>query len=126
MRQQLCAGAVALALIAGIGTATAQRAPGTPQLNLSQQQEQTISNGLAGQQSQAAQPGVGDVGSRLPSSVQHQPMPSNVGAQVPEAQKYHFAKLPDRILLVDPENQMIVEIIPVTTTTGTTPGSPAR
>jgi hypothetical protein len=50
-------------------------------------------------------------------------LPSGVQAQVPEAKGMLFVKLPDRILLIDPDSQAVAEIImnPVTTGSGSTP-----
>jgi hypothetical protein len=73
----------------------------------------------------------GQVGSKLPDSEKAQPLPSDVQAQVPEAKQLLFVKLPDRIVLIDPDSQAVTEIVmaPVTTGTGTAPtsgNSPAR
>ena len=50
---------------------------------------------------------------------------------MPEARQLLFIKLPDRILLMDPDSQAVAEIVMAPATTGTTPapapaGSPAR
>jgi hypothetical protein len=46
------------------------------------------------------------------------PMPNNVTQQVPDTKNFNFVKLPDKILLIDPANQMIALIVPLSATTG--------
>jgi hypothetical protein len=44
---------------------------------------------------------------------------------VPETKDYFFVKLPDRVLVIAPDDEMIAEIIPHPATTGVgTPTSP--
>jgi hypothetical protein len=134
MRTQLRAGAVTLALLGSIGFAAAQSTGGGEQqerLNLNSSQERSISQGLSGEQSQSALGYQGDRGSRPPESLQKKPLPSDVQAQVPQTKDYFFIKLPDRILLIDPERQLVAEIIAVPATTGggspqPAPGEPPR
>jgi hypothetical protein len=45
-------------------------------------------------------------------------MPENVATDVRQTKNLLFVKLPDRILLIDPDNKQVTEIIPVTETTG--------
>ena len=95
-------------------------------LNRSQQQKQAIDQGLAKQPAQsspAAQQA--QVGSKVPGSVTTHPMPPSVTQQVPETKDYFFVKLPDRVLVIAPDDEMIAEIIPHPATTGAgTPTSP--
>jgi Protein of unknown function (DUF1236) len=97
-----------------------------PPLNLTQQQKQAVSRGLSGEPSQNA---VADlqmrVGERLPSSITTHVMPKSVTEPVPETKWYEFAKLPDRVLMVDPRDRSIAEIIPIPATTGAAPSSPS-
>jgi hypothetical protein len=51
------------------------------------------------------------------------PLPSDVQAQVPEVKQMLFVKLPDRVLLIDPDSQAVAEILMVPVTTGSSPGS---
>jgi hypothetical protein len=56
--------------------------------------------------------------------MQAQAMPNNVSSNVPEAKNLLFVKLPDRILLLDPETKMIAEIIVASDeSTGTSAGT---
>jgi hypothetical protein len=68
------------------------------------------------------------VGEPLPSSIIPHVMPKSVTEPVPETKWYEFAKLPDRVLMVDPTDRSIAEIIPIPTapaTTGAAPSSPS-
>ena len=47
-----------------------------------------------------------------------QSMPSNVTNQVPETKNLLFVKLPDRIVLIDPDNKLVTQIVTDNTTTG--------
>jgi len=40
-----------------------------------------------------------------------QSMPNNVSDQVPEAKQLLFVKLPDRIILIDPDTKLVSEIV---------------
>jgi hypothetical protein len=129
MLQQLRIYLLAFAFLGSGGVAFAQNPePGGAheKLNLTQQQKQAIDQGLAtepAQSSLAAQQA--QVGSKVPGSVAPRPMPSSVTQQVPETKNYFFIKLPDRVLIIDPGEQMIAEIIPNPATTGAgTPISP--
>lgn len=96
-------------------------------LNLTQQQKQEIMQGLTSEkaESSAGGPEV-RVGAKLPNTMLPHQMPSNVTAQVPDTKNFEFVKLSDKILLVDPANKMIAEIVPLSSTTGAgTPSSPA-
>jgi hypothetical protein len=97
-------------------------------LNLTQQQKQMIMQGLTNQQAESSAGGPEvRVGAKLPNTLLPHPMPSNVAAQVPDTKNFEFVKLSDKILLVDPANKMIAEIVPMSSTTGAgTPASPAN
>jgi hypothetical protein len=99
-----------------------------PRLNLTPQQKQAVDRGLSSQPSQNATVDVQMwVGEPLPSSMTPHAMPNAVIQQVPETKNYEFVKLPDRVLLVDPADRSIAEIIPaVPTTTGAAPSTPSR
>jgi hypothetical protein len=117
MQTLFCAGAIALALLGSAGLAVAQDTPGggsAPdqlQLKLTPSQKQSIRQGLVSEQTQSTPGSQGQVGSKTPGSVTPHSLPGNVTAQVPAAKKLLFVKLPDRILLIDPEEQQVAEII---------------
>jgi hypothetical protein len=139
MRTQLRAGALTLAFLGSVGFALAQ-APGQQgaqqeKLNLNQSKERSVSEGLKGEQAQSSPGYRGEVGSKPPESLQKKQVPGDVQAQVPETKGYFYIKLPDRIVLIDPDSQLVAEIIAVPATTGgpgsadqprPAPGGPAR
>ena len=108
MSQLIRAGAITLAISGSVGFAAAQKPPGS---DLTATQQRTVSQGLASSPSQpapAAQPHVGD---RVPDSMTAQALPSDVTDQVPDAKQLLFVKLPDRIILIDPDTKLVSEIV---------------
>ena len=121
---------VTFAMIAAIDFAAAQ---GTQQekFNLNAAKEQAVTQGLASQPAQNISGFSGQVGSKLPASETAKALPSDVQAKVPEAKEMLFIKLPDRIVLIDPDTKVVAEIVmtPITTGSGSAPapaGSPTR
>src|SRR3977135_1082487 len=103
------AGVITLAVFSSVGFAAAQRAPGT---DLTSSQERMVSQGLSNSPSQPAPAGAQpQVGNRLPDSMTAQNRPSNVTDQVREAKRLLFVKLPDRIVLIDPDTKLVSEIV---------------
>ena len=97
-----------------------------PRLNLTQQQKQAVNRGLSDQPSQNAAADLQiRVGEPLPSSITPHVMPQSVTEPVPETKWYEFAKLPDRVLMVDPKDRSIAEIILIPTTPATTGAAPS-
>ena len=113
MQTLLRAGAIALALFGSAGLAVAQGTPGggsaPDQLQLTPSQKQSIRQGLMSEQTQTTPGSQGQVGSKTP--VTPHSLPGNVTAQVPAAKNLLFVKPPDRILLIDPDEQQVAEII---------------
>jgi hypothetical protein len=127
MSKLIYAGATTLAIFGSIGFAAAQRGPGADHPNLTPTQERTVSQGLAASPSQAAPVGVQpQVGNMLPDSLAAQALPSDVSDRVPEAKQLLFVKLPDRIVLIDPETKLVTEIVMDEVTTGSNPNSSDR
>ncbi|MCS3928974.1 hypothetical protein M2175_004005 [Bradyrhizobium elkanii] len=115
MHQFIRGGAIAVTVLGSVSFAAAQRAPGD---QLSANQQQTVSQGLASSPSQPAPSGEQpQVGSKLPDSMSAQSMPSNVADQVPETRNLLFVKLPDRIVLIDPDNKLVTQTVTDDTTT---------
>ncbi len=128
MRRPFHASLITLALIAGLDTAAAQSSQ-QERFNLSATKEQAVTQGLANQPVRSLPEFSGQIGSKPPTSEKAQQLPSDVQAQVPEAKEMLFIKLPDRIVLIDPESQLVAEIVmaPVTTGSGAAPTQlPAR
>src|SRR5258708_12605408 len=129
MRMLLRAGTLALTLVGGIGLAVGQNEPGgaggQEKLNLSQSKEQMVSQGLKGETAQSSSGYQGEIGSKPPSSLTQKQLPDDVTAQVPETKSYLFIKLPDRVLLIDPDTKTVAEILGAPPTTAPpTPATP--
>jgi hypothetical protein len=141
MQTKISATMLALALLGGVTVTAAQQAPsgnmqapsGTPQapsgntqekLNLSQSKEQKVTQGLSKEPAQTAPGYRGDVGSAPPASLAQKQLPGDVTDDVPETKTFLFIKLPDRILLIDPQSRQVAEIVGGPQTTGSTPDSP--
>lgn len=124
MRQPIRACLVTLALIACTDLAAAQGSQ-QEKLNLSAAKEQAVTQGLANHPAHSVPGFSGLVGNKVPPSETAQPLPSNVQADVPEAKDMLFIKLPDRIVLIDPDSKAVAEIVmtPVTTGAGSSPSS---
>jgi hypothetical protein len=124
MGQLIRAGAITIAVFSSIGIAAAQRTPGTAQADLTPAQERMVSQGLASSPSQQAPSGAQpQVGNTLPDSMSAQKLPNNVTDQVPDAKGLLFVKLPDRIVLIDPDTKLVTEILMDATTAGSNPSS---
>jgi hypothetical protein len=124
MAQLVRAAAITIALFSSVGIAAAQRGPGTAQVDLTPTQERMVSQGLASSPSQPAPAGAQpQVGNKLPDSMTAQRLPKNVTDQVPEAKELLFVKLPDRVILIDPDTKLVTEIVMDAATTGSSPPS---
>jgi hypothetical protein len=117
MRYLIHTSAIVIALVSNVGFAVRQTSPGGD--HLSQTQQQAVRQRLGNEQTQSAPTGgQPQVGNKPPYSLQAAPMPENVATDVRQTKNLLFVKLPDRILLIDPDNKQVTEIIPVTETTG--------
>jgi hypothetical protein len=124
MRKQFCAGAIALTLLGSIGVAGGQGLTMQTQAVLSPPQAEALSRRLASNPSDEAPAGYqAQVGGTMPQGMQHHAIPTDAAALVPD--RYRYSKMPDHILLVDPSNMTVVEIIPVRPATTTGRGSDA-
>jgi hypothetical protein len=92
-----------------VGFAAAQNASNHSDLTPTQQR--TLSQGLANSPSQSAPAAQPQVGDGMPDSMTAQSLPSNVTDQVPEAKNLLYVKLPDRVLLIDPDNKVVTELV---------------
>jgi hypothetical protein len=128
MQQQLRVGAIALAVlvsttVAGAQTSTSPPTSGSPsQLTLSSSQQELLGQRLRSEQAQRAPEGYQpQVGSKVPDSMARQSLPPEVIMQIPQLQTYHYSMMPGHILVIDPKNDVVMEIIPLPATTGTSP-----
>jgi hypothetical protein len=116
MNQLIRAGAITVAIFSSVGLAAAQNAPsqtaGAAHPDLTARQQQAVSQGLAASPSQPAQAGAQpQVGNKIPDSMRVQALPNDVTNQVPETKNLLFVKLPDRIMLIDPDTKLVTEIV---------------
>jgi hypothetical protein len=113
MTHLIRAGAIGLAIFSSVGFAAAQgTAPGYNRPGLSPTQRQTVSQGLANSPSQTAPTGAQpQIGDKVPDSMNAKAMPGDVANQVPEARSLLFVRLPDRVLLIDPDTKVVGEIV---------------
>src|ERR1700694_2124230 len=128
MSQLIRAGAITVAIFSSVGLAAGQNAPsqaqGSARADLTPKQEQMVSQRLASSPSQPAPAGAQpQVGNQVPDSMAAQALPSDVTDQVPEAKNLLFVKLPDRVLLIDPDTKLVTEIVMEGVTTGSNPNS---
>jgi hypothetical protein len=126
----LSSAALALLFFGGAVPAAAQNAGGPAmsaqgqgtaqeQFNLSPSKERNMMQALRNEQTQNPPSGFdGRVGSKVPESMSTRPLSNEATAQAPETKGLLFVRLPDRVLLIDPENKAVVEIVADETTTG--------
>jgi hypothetical protein len=124
MRQYLLLWVTIASLSAVCGLATAQNTQlqNTQQnaprdqaqtFQLNPEQKQSVDEGLDNQRMQSSESGSNaQVGMKAPGDAVGQKMPNNVAERVPQTERYLFIKLPDRVLLIDPESDTVAEIIP--------------
>jgi hypothetical protein len=123
MRQQLRASALAVAVLASVGFAVAQTSPSSTaapsgQLNLTPSQQQILSQRLGNEQAQQVPTGYRpQVGSTLPDALQTRSLPPEIVQQIPDLQTFHYTLIPGYMIVVDPRNHMVMELIRVPATT---------
>ncbi|WFU58382.1 hypothetical protein QA639_13160 [Bradyrhizobium pachyrhizi] len=118
MKRHLFAVTVTLTLLGSAGFAAAQKAD-TAQADLTSSPQQIISQGLGCSSSQSAPGGTRPQdGTKRPNSINAQALPNNVTDQVPEVTSLLFVKLPDRIVLINPDTKLATEIVGEPNTSG--------
>jgi hypothetical protein len=120
MRKTVSHSAIAAAFLGSVAVATAA------ELSLTTQQKQTIAQSVQTERAQPAPTGfLPRVGAAVPQSLTMRQLPSTVTAQVPAARDLQFAKLDsNEVLLIDPKDRRVAEIIAPMGTTGAAPASP--
>jgi hypothetical protein len=117
MRKSVYRGAVVAAFLASVALATAA------EINLTAQQKQTIMQSVQADRGQA--PPVGflpRVGAAVPQSMPMRQLPPNVTNQIPAAKGLEYSKLDNNdVLLIDPKDRRVAEIITPSSTTGAAP-----
>lgn len=106
--------ALALALVGSVGLASAAA------LNLTSAQKNTIYQSVTKEKGQPAPSGFrASIGAKVPASLTLHQLPGNAAGQIPAAKSYEYAKLQNNeVLLVDPKNREVSEMIMPPSTTG--------
>jgi hypothetical protein len=95
-------------------------------LSLTTQQKQDIVQGVQAERAQPAPAGFqARIGAVIPQSMSLHPLPAGVTARVPAARELLFAKLDtNEVLLANPRDRRVADIIMTQDTTGAAPSSP--
>ena len=119
MRRSAYHSAIAAVFLGSAAIATAA------EVNLTSQQKQTIMQSVQTEKGQPAPAGfLPRVGAPVPQSLPVRDLPSSVTAQVPIAKDFQYAKLDtNQVLLIDPKDKRVADIIMPSGTTGAAPGS---
>jgi hypothetical protein len=116
MNHRLAAGAAALVLAGGIGLAAAQTGaltePSTA-LQLTPQQRTAIYRAVAGAQLRTPPPPnlPMTVGEQIPPATELYALPDTVTAEAPSAKFYRYTVVQNRVVIVDPTNLTVVDVI---------------
>jgi len=122
MRKNVYHGAVVAAFLGSVAVATAA------ELNLTAQQKQSIMQSVLSEKGQPAAGFQPRVGTAIPQSMSMHQLPSSVTTQVPATKDLEYIKLDNNtVLLIDPKDKRVAEIITPSGTTGAAPAptSPA-
>ena len=125
MKLRLIAIATAAALASGLGAASAAdhqamsktTTPATMQpknsLSLTRQQQRTAFRDISREASSQSAPSSfsASVGATIPGDINIQPVPAKLAARVSSLKPYDYALLPDHLLIVNPNDKKVVEVI---------------
>jgi hypothetical protein len=86
--------------------------PPTPKLNLTLEQRHTIKEFIKDEKGEVATPKVqATVGDPIPVGVNPRPMPPDVAQKVPQVKSHRFFVTADAIVIVDPKDNKVAEVI---------------
>ncbi len=129
MNSHIRNGAIVLALLASVGVASAQSptSPATPapaaksqdsmkqggSLQLNAQQKAAIFQSVTKEKVKSPPPAnmQVSVGAQVPASIELYPLPANVVSEVPATKSYKYTVAQNQVLIVDPTNMKIVDVI---------------
>jgi hypothetical protein len=90
----------------------AQREMVMPRLNLTLEQRHVIKEWIKDMKIEpAAAPARSEVGEAVPQDAKLQAMPTEIGRKVPQVKAHQFLYTADSILIVDPKDHKVAEII---------------
>ena len=113
MRKQTAISSATALLLCGVATATAATAMHpSDSISLSAAQRKTVWNDLNRQATNQNAAGFNaTIGTFVPNTVKLQPIPSKVAADVPSLQPYDFAMVGHKLVIVDPSNKVIADVL---------------
>lgn len=127
MAKHLIHAAVALLLLGGAANPAAAQStpaqinPGTettdlaavPNLKLTAAQKHTIYSSISNQKQKETAPQTfrATIGAVVPATVELQDIPKTLVELMPELKGYQYAMVTNQVLLVDPKNKQVVEVI---------------
>ena len=123
MARSVAAVTVALLLLAGGLPAAAQNSTTHPgaetnpaavkDLKLSPAQKQTIYTSISNQKQKETAPPtfLATIGAVVPTSIELQPLPKTIVELIPDLRDMEYAMVANQVLLVDPKNKQVIEII---------------
>jgi hypothetical protein len=127
MRRTIIVGTSALALLAGVSLAVAQQgmnappsseqnsfmqAPGQSQINLTDQQKQTIWQKLSSARSDTTPSTFeASIGTAVPKDMRLHSFARSITGQVPSMRGMDYAKLQNEVVIVDPKTRKVVDTV---------------
>jgi hypothetical protein len=122
MRKQISIALAAGLLMAGVSVASAadttksnstMSQPASDTLSLTSAQQKMVWNDLHGQATEQKAPAGfnATVGSVVPSTMKTEPMPSKVATDIPTLKSFDFAMVNGKLLIVNPSDKKIVQVI---------------
>jgi hypothetical protein len=113
MRKQTSFLSATALLLCSVATASAATAMGgTDTVILSAAQRTAAWNDLSKQATNQNAPGFDAMtGTFVPSSVKMEPIPSKVTANNPELRPYNYAMIDHKLVIVDPTNKVIADVL---------------
>jgi len=104
--------ALLLAGATGASAASTQKSSPGDTLSLSNSQHKTAWNDLHGRNQQSAPSGfTASAGTAVPAAVLLRPVPTKTGSDVPALRYYDFATVNGKLLIVNPSDRMITNVI---------------
>jgi hypothetical protein len=83
----------------------------TPRLNLTLEQRHVIKEVIKDMKVAPAATSVREIGDAIPQDAAAQPMPNDIGRKVPQVKTHRFLLTAERILIVDPKDNKVAEVI---------------
>jgi hypothetical protein len=117
MKSWVAAGILASSIVLTWPLAHAQAPPARddaiemPRLNLTLEQKHVIKEVIKDMKVEPAPTSARSIGDAIASDTAPQPMPSDIGRKVPQVRTHTFVYTADRILIVDPKDNKVAEVV---------------